>query len=115
MPPRKKYKGESTKAWKSRKKKTGAARKKANKAAIATHDEGLLEDIEDLIPHPSVFEYEFLYGIRRDIQEKFKKRGYKVRIYVPFGEDWMPYTVRRLKEWKKLIFVVKNIFKEWCK
>ena len=88
---------------------------KANKPAIATHDEELLEDIEDLIPHPSVFEYEFLYGIRRDIQEKFKKRGYKVRIYVPFGEDWMPYTIRRLKEWKNLMFVAKNIFKEWCK
>ena len=88
---------------------------KANKPAIATHDEGLLEDIEDLIPHSSVFEYEFLYGIRRDIQEKFKKRGYKVRIYVPFGEDWMPYTMRRLKEWKNLMFVVKNIAKEWCK
>ena len=49
------------------------------------------------------------------LQEKFKKRGYKVRIYVPFGEDWMPYTIRRLKDWKNLMFVVKNIFKEWCK
>lgn len=88
---------------------------KSNKPAIATHDEEILEDIEELIPAPDFFEYEFLYGIRRDIQEKFKNKGYKVRIYVPFGEDWMPYTMRRLKEWKNLMFVIKNIFKEWCK
>ena len=87
----------------------------SNSPAIATHDQGLLDDIEELIPKPEFFEYEFLYGIRRDIQEKFKNKGYKVRIYVPFGEDWMPYTMRRLKEWKNLVFVVKNIFKEWCK
>ena len=88
---------------------------KSNRPAIATHDQGLLDDIEELIPKPEFFEYEFLYGIRRDIQEKFKNKGYKVRIYIPFGEDWMPYTMRRLKEWKNLVFVIKNIFKEWCK
>ena len=86
-----------------------------NKPAIATHDEELLEDIEDLIPDPNHFEYEFLYGIRRDLQKKFKEKGHKVRIYVPFGEDWLPYTLRRLKEWKNLKFVFLNIFKELCK
>jgi proline dehydrogenase len=89
--------------------------KKANKPAVATHDEELLEDIEELIPDPKYFDYEFLYGIRRDLQKKFKDNGYKVRIYVPFGENWLPYTLRRLKEWKNLKFVFLNILREWCK
>ena len=88
---------------------------KANKPAIATHDEELLEDVHELIPDPNYFDYEFLYGIRRDLQENYKNKGHKVRIYVPFGENWLPYTLRRLKEWKNLTFVIKNIIKEWCK
>ena len=85
----------------------------ANNPAIATHDEELLEDIEDLIPNSGYFDYEFLYGIRRDLQKKMKFKNYSTRIYVPFGEDWLPYTMRRLKEWKNLKFVIRNIFKEW--
>jgi proline dehydrogenase len=85
---------------------------KANKPAIATHDEELLEDIELLVPNPDYFEYEFLYGIRRDLQKDLKDKGYTVRVYVPFGKKWLPYTLRRLKEWKNLSFVVKNIFHE---
>jgi len=85
----------------------------ANRPAIATHDEGLLEDVEDLIPNAGYFDYEFLYGIRRDLQKKMKFSNYTTRIYVPFGEDWLPYTMRRLKEWKNLKFVIRNIFKEW--
>tara|TARA_Y100001973_G_C5195146_1_gene333714 strand:+ start:709 stop:1548 length:840 start_codon:yes stop_codon:yes gene_type:complete len=88
---------------------------KANKPAIATHDEELLEDVEYLIPNPKYFDYEFLYGIRRDIQRDFKNKGHKVRIYVPFGTDWLPYALRRLKEWKNFRFVVINIIKEWFK
>jgi len=85
---------------------------KANKPAIATHDEELLEDIEELIPKPDFFDYEFLYGIRRDLQRKFRDNGHSVRVYVPFGTDWLPYTLRRLKEWKNLKFVFINIIKE---
>ena len=85
---------------------------KANKPAIGTHDEELLEDVQQLIPKPECFDYEFLYGIRRDLQKDLKDKGYNVRVYVPFGEDWLPYTLRRLKEWKNLKFVIKNIFNE---
>ena len=85
---------------------------KANKPAIATHDEDLLEDIEDLLPDSERFDYEFLYGIRRDLQREYRDEGKRIRIYIPFGEDWLPYTLRRLKEWKNLKFVIKNIFKE---
>lgn len=85
---------------------------KANKPAVATHDEELLEDVEELIPDPKYFDYEMLYGIRRDLQKSLLSRGYRVRVYIPFGEDWLPYTLRRLKEWKNLKFVIKNVFKE---
>ena len=84
--------------------------KKANKPAIATHDEEILNEIND-----DFYDYEFLYGIRRDLQKDLKKREYAVRVYIPFGENWLPYTIRRLKEWKNLKFVIKNIFKEWLK
>jgi len=88
---------------------------KANKPAIATHDEDLLDDIKVLIPDSDYFDYEFLYGIRRDLQRDFKGMGHRVRIYIPFGKNWMPYVVRRLKEWKNLKFVIKNVFKEWLR
>ena len=89
---------------------------KANNPAIATHDEELLDDINELIPNSNeFFDYEFLYGIRRDLQKKYKDDGKKVRIYIPFGTQWLPYTIRRLREWKNLNFVIKNIFKEWFK
>ena len=73
---------------------------------IATHDEIILDK---LLHHNN---YEFLYGIRRDVQEKYKNDGKQVTIYVPYGENWMPYTLRRLKEWKNLKFVIGNIIKE---
>lgn len=86
---------------------------KLKKTAIATHDEEVLEEIEDILPDPDFFDYEFLYGVRRDLQKSLLNKGYSVRIYVPFGKDWLPYTIRRLKEWKNLKFVIKNVFKEW--
>ena len=87
---------------------------KANRPAVATHDEELLEDIEELIP--THFENEFLYGIRRDLQRKFLQTSKApVRIYVPFGEQWFPYILRRLKEWKNLKFVVRNVLYELFK
>ncbi len=89
---------------------------KSNKPAIATHDEELLEDVEELIPNPDYFDYEFLYGIRRDLQRKFLiDNENRVRIYIPFGKQWFPYSIRRLKEWRNLKFVIVNIFKEWFK
>jgi len=74
---------------------------------IATHDKILLNELKDT--HNS---YEFLYGIRRDIQESFLRQNKRVRIYVPYGKNWLPYAMRRLKEWKNFKFVVGNILKE---
>jgi proline dehydrogenase len=88
---------------------------KSSKPAIATHDEGLIKDIQELIPNPDYFDYEFLYGVRRDVQKRLKSEGKRVRIYIPFGTDWLPYCLRRLKEFKNLKFLIKNIIKEWIK
>jgi proline dehydrogenase len=53
-----------------------------------------------------------LYGIRRDLQSKLIHEGYKVRVYVPFGNDWYPYFMRRLAERPaNVLFLVKNFFR----
>ena len=75
--------------------------------AIATHDEILLNQLS------SHTKFEFLYGVRRDLQEKLKSEGKEVRIYVPYGDQWLPYTLRRLKEWKNLKFIIVNMFREY--
>jgi len=86
-------------------------------SAIGTHDQEIIEEIiknmDAFNIHRENCDFEFLYGIRRDLSEKMKNDGYTVRLYVPFGKDWLPYTLRRLKEYKNLMFVVKNMFKEW--
>ena len=87
----------------------------AYKPAIATHDERILKKIFKLRPKPKQFDYEFLYGVRRDLQKRLKNKKKCVRIYIPFGTDWLPYTLRRLKEWKNLMFIIKNVLKEYFK
>ena len=86
-------------------------------SAIGTHDERILKEITKNMGAFNITkedcDFEFLYGIRRDLSQRMKDEGYKVRLYVPFGTEWLPYTLRRLKEYKNLIFVVKNMFKEW--
>ncbi len=90
---------------------------KGNYPAIATHDERLINIVkafteENKIPKDR-FEFQMLYGIRRGLQEKLLKEGYRVRIYVPYGTHWLPYTIRRIRERKEnLWFVLKNIFRE---
>ena len=74
---------------------------------IATHDESILNSLNF---HR---DFEMLYGIRRDLQKKLKSDGKVVRIYVPYGSNWFPYTLRRLKEWKNLKFVIVNMVKEF--
>lgn len=85
--------------------------------AIATHDEILIEKLtrfteQENIPRDS-FYFELLYGVRRDIQQALLNKGYQVRIYIPYGKAWLPYTLRRLGERKEnIIFVVKNLILE---
>lgn len=70
--------------------------------AIATHDERLIEQAKALAAARNVaserYEFQMLYGIRRDLQELLVRQGYRVRVYVPFGTHWYPYFMRRLAE-----------------
>ncbi|MEE8206344.1 MAG: proline dehydrogenase family protein [Nitrospinaceae bacterium] len=91
--------------------------KEGNLPAIATHDEVLIEKIIKFIEREKIstdsFYFELLYGVRRDIQKALLDKGYQVRLYVPYGKAWLPYTLRRLAERKEnIIFVLKNIVRE---
>jgi proline dehydrogenase len=61
---------------------------------------------------PDRFEFQMLYGVRRDLQRTLIKQGYKVRVYVPFGHEWYPYFMRRLAERPaNVLFLAKNYFR----
>src|SRR5690606_7821907 len=81
---------------------TEALMRDGKRPAIATHDEKLIEFAIDIAfifgLEPADYEFQFLYGIRRDQQEKLLKEGYRVRIYLPYGEDWYGYFMRRVAE-----------------
>ena len=84
--------------------------------AIATHDEKRIAFVKayaNKVGLPkSGLEFQMLYGIRRDLQEKLAKEGYPVRVYVPFGTHWYPYFMRRLAERPANIwFFISNYFK----
>lgn len=81
--------------------------------AIATHDERILAEARAFAARQHIararFEFQMLYGIRRDLQEYLAGEGYNVRVYVPYGTQWYPYLTRRMAERPaNLIFVVGN-------
>lgn len=83
--------------------------------AIATHDLSIIEDAKQIIKEESIpkdaFEFQMLYGIRREYWKKLVDEGYALRIYVPFGPKWLPYMLRRLRERKEnTYFVLKHLF-----
>jgi proline dehydrogenase len=85
--------------------------------AIATHDEALIEHtIEHAQRHaigPERFEFQMLYGVRRDLQESLVARGYTVRVYVPYGSQWYPYFMRRLGERPaNVLFILRTLLSE---
>jgi proline dehydrogenase len=85
-------------------------------AALATHDERMIHAGRDYaarrsIPHDR-FEFQMLYGVRRDLQELLARDGYAVRTYVPFGTHWYPYFMRRLAERPANVwFIASNLFR----
>ena len=87
-------------------------------ACLATHDLTLIDRLESFIDEndisPRRFEFQVLYGVPMGNRlEELKSKGYKIRVYVPFGEAWFEYSVRRLKENPKIIsYVLKNLFKK---
>jgi proline dehydrogenase len=61
---------------------------------------------------PGRFEFQMLFGVRRDLQRKLIREGYKVRVYIPFGREWYPYFMRRLAERPaNAIFILKNLLR----
>jgi proline dehydrogenase len=85
--------------------------------AIATHDERLIDAVRAYVDQRRVgrdrFEFQMLYGIRRDLQASLIAAGYRMRVYVPFGREWFPYFMRRLGERPaNLGFVVRALLRE---
>jgi proline dehydrogenase len=83
---------------------------------IATHDEAMIAATKAFVHQQNLprdaFEFQMLFGVRRDLQVKLVEEGYRVRVYVPYGEAWYPYFMRRLAERPANIwFVVKNLAK----
>ena len=83
---------------------------------IATHDPKMIDATVDFAQREGVskdaFEFQMLYGIRRDLQEQLARDGYGMRVYVPYGRHWYPYFMRRLAERPANIwFVLKNLWK----
>jgi proline dehydrogenase len=80
---------------------------------IATHDERMIEATRNYAAKHGIgadrFEFQMLYGIRRDLQEQIVREGYRMRVYVPYGEEWYPYMMRRLAERPaNIMFVLKG-------
>jgi len=73
-----------------------------NHPAVATHDERLVNEARRIATRegigPERFDFEMLFGVRRDLQLRLVRDGYRVRVYVPYGKEWYPYLVRRLTE-----------------
>ncbi|HET7231971.1 MAG TPA: proline dehydrogenase family protein [Longimicrobium sp.] len=85
--------------------------------AIATHDEALIDQARRFVWEKGIskdaFEFQMLYGVRRDLQTRLREEGYNVRVYVPFGDSWYPYLMRRLAERPaNMLFMAGNILKE---
>jgi proline dehydrogenase len=83
---------------------------------IATHDENMIRATKEFAAKEGIgkerFEFQMLYGVRRDLQEGLAREGYNVRVYVPYGKTWYPYFMRRLAERPANVwFVMKNFFK----
>jgi proline dehydrogenase len=89
---------------------------RGNFPAIATHDEEIIKEacafVRDHGISKDAFEFQMLYGIRRDLQEKLVQQGYNMRVYVPYGAQWYPYMMRRMAERPaNLMFVLTNLLR----
>jgi proline dehydrogenase len=89
-----------------------------NYPGLATHDELIIADARRFATEkgiaPDRFEFQMLYGVRRDLQEGLVRDGFRMRCYVPFGTQWYPYLMRRLAERPaNVAFMTGNVVKEW--
>lgn len=84
--------------------------------ALATHDPAMVRDALDFVRRngrgAATFEFQMLYGIRRDLQEQLRSDGWRVRLYVPYGNAWYPYFMRRLAERPaNVFFIARNLLR----
>jgi proline dehydrogenase len=84
--------------------------------AIATHDPAMIDATKAHAAARNLpkdaFEFQMLYGIRRDLQSQLVREGYRLRLYVPFGKAWYPYYMRRLAERPaNVLFILRNLFR----
>jgi proline dehydrogenase len=80
--------------------------------AFATHDPAMIDHVLSLRPDPARFEFQMLYGIRRDLQDRVRREGWRLRLYVPYGPAWYPYFMRRLAERPANVwFVAKSLLR----
>jgi proline dehydrogenase len=88
-----------------------------NYPGLATHDERIIAEAKRFAAErgiaPDRYEFQMLYGVRRDLQERLVREGYRMRVYVPFGTQWYPYLMRRLAERPaNVAFMTGNVMKE---
>jgi proline dehydrogenase len=83
---------------------------------LATHDENIIAIMKQFATNekiaPTEYEFQMLYGVRRDLQEQLVREGYGLRVYIPFGTEWYPYFMRRLAERPaNVLFIAKNMLR----
>lgn len=93
-----------------------AQMKAGNYVNVATHDEQIIEDVKHFVLAHGIgkdaFEFQMLYGVRRDLQKELARQGYRVRAYIPYGRDWYPYFSRRIAETpRNALFVLRGMLK----
>jgi len=91
--------------------------RRGNYPALATHDPHIIEHAKAFVTREGIpaarFEFQMLYGVRRDMQERLRKEGFNMRVYVPFGTQWYPYLMRRLAERPaNIVFILGNVVRE---
>ena len=88
-----------------------------NYPGIATHDPAMIRATREFAAAKKIasdrYEFQMLYGVRRDLQQQLVRDGYRMRVYVPFGEAWYPYLMRRMAERPaNLLFIVNSVMRE---
>jgi proline dehydrogenase len=84
---------------------------------LATHDEKIINQAKAFATKHRIsrdaFEFQMLYGIRRDLQQALVREGWRMRVYIPFGAEWYPYLLRRLAERPaNALFIARNLFRK---
>jgi proline dehydrogenase len=90
---------------------------RGNYPGIATHDPGIIKHARQFVRRQNIgaerFEFQMLYGVRRDLQTRLRQTGYNMRVYIPFGTQWYPYLMRRLAERPaNIAFILGNLIRE---